>query len=107
ERSCPTRRSGCVTSPTTGCGPFSSAKNVGSANVPEPIITNRIVINGNRNQCHGWNTDETRIRFRVLSVFNPWPTLLLCTCLQGREQLFDLLVRRNVAAFLGFLVIAL
>ena len=44
-RSCPTGRSGCVTSPTTGCGPFRSAKNVGSANVPEPIMIKRMIVN--------------------------------------------------------------
>jgi hypothetical protein len=27
---------------------------------------------------HGWNTDETRIGFRVSSVFHPWLKFLPC-----------------------------
>src|SRR3954463_6253091 len=41
-RTAPAARSGWVTKPTTGCGPASSASNVGSANRPVPIITIRI-----------------------------------------------------------------
>src|SRR5262245_58419250 len=42
-RSWPITRSGCVTSPTTSCGPASSASNVGSAKVPVPIMTKPIL----------------------------------------------------------------
>src|SRR2546427_7006328 len=77
-------RSGWVTRLTTGWEPASRAPNVGSANVPVPIITRRI---GYRPPASGWRVGSAE----------RWASLPL----QNFEHLLDIRSPRDVPAFLG------
>ena len=49
-----------------------------------------------KQRCHGWNTDQTRIPFRVPSVFNPWPqTFIRVICVIRGFRPTCILIARN------------
>src|SRR5262245_12390423 len=95
-RSWPAGRSGCVTRPTTGWGPASKASTVGSANVPVPIITRRMVprpLAASRDRSQDRRLaagGRRRLGGRVEQLL-----------LQCRQLLQDLLVGRQFAALAG------
>src|SRR5262245_66652735 len=89
-RSLPTARSGCVTRPTTWCDVPPSAANVGSAKLPVPIMTRRIVRNqesGVRSQGSGGSGVSLTPGSRL--------------CFERRQDLFDFQVGRDFTALLG------
>src|SRR4051812_21145899 len=95
SRSRPLGRSGLVTRPTTGCGPASSARKVGSANVPVPIITVRMADGTRRLAVREWTAGPRSGGRAVRRGRAVEPAF------QGGQELLQVSVLRNLAALLG------